>query len=517
MSFMNRHSLKTRLAWLTGATVLALIGVAMAGGLGLNQSARDFERFVAEDVQALAHLGHLQGAANSLRRNEKDLLINLANEKKAKESVEDWKAAETKARSALNGLVDLKLTPAISEPAAQMLKHLETYEAGFAKVSTSALQGEFTTPQDGNQAMKAYKTSINAIEDGVVSLEKLLGERQAERLAQHRRDDNRIFGALATATVLFTAFVIAFARLVGRSVIVPMAQAQSAAARIARNDLRGEIQATGQDEAASLLKAMRDMQQSISAVLSGAKQSSDSIANASREVAAGSQDLSQRTERSAADLQMLTSTMDQITQSVQHNSASAVEARQLSDAASQVATRGRSVVEEVVQTMQQISHSSGRIADIIVTIDGIAFQTNILALNAAVEAARAGEQGRGFAVVAGEVRTLARRSAEAAKEIKQLINHSSEQVGLGVQKVERAGQTMGELVQAVGRVSSIVGEISQATQEQGTGIRQVAEAVTRLDETTQQNAALVEQSAAAAASLRTQADELATTVAVFQV
>jgi methyl-accepting chemotaxis protein len=517
MSFMNRHSLKTRLVWLTGATVLALVGVALAGGLGLSHSARDFERFIAQDVQALTHLGHLQGAANSLRRNEKDLLINLANEKKAKESIEDWKAAEAKARDALNGLVELQLSPAIGEPAAQMLKHLQTYEAGFGKVSAAALQGEIATPQDGNQAMRAYKTSVNAIEDGVVALEKLLGERQAERLGQHRRDDNRLYGALAAATALFAALVMIFARLVARSVIAPMAEAQMAAARIAERDLRGEITASGQDEAASLLRAMRDMQQSISAVLSGAKQSSDSIANASREVAAGSQDLSQRTERSAADLQVLASTMDEITQSVQQNSASAQEAKQLSDEASQVAHRGRSVVEEVVLTMQQISNSSGRIADIIATIDGIAFQTNILALNAAVEAARAGEQGRGFAVVAGEVRSLAQRSAEAAKEIKQLIGHSSEQVGLGVDKVERAGQTMGEIVQAVGRVSGIVGEISHATQEQSAGIRQVAEAVTRLDETTQQNAALVEESAAAAASLRTQANELATAVAVFKV
>jgi methyl-accepting chemotaxis protein len=398
-----------------------------------------------------------------------------------------------------------------------MITHLDTYQAGFGKVAASALQGEFATPQDGNQAMRSYKTSVNAIEEGVVALEKLLGERQAERLSQHRRDDNRLYGALAAATVLFAALVMVFARMVARSVILPMAEAQMAAARIAQRDLRGEITVSGQDEAASLLKAMRDMQQSIGSVLSGARQSSDSIANASREVAAGSQDLSQRTERSAADLQVLASTMDEITQSVQQNSASAHEAKQLSDEASQVAHRGRSVVEEVVLTMQQISTSSGRISDIIATIDGIAFQTNILALNAAVEAARAGEQGRGFAVVASEVRSLAQRSAEAAKEIKHLIGHSSEQVGLGVEKVERAGQTMGEIVQAVSRVSGIVGEISHATQEQSAGIRQVAQAVTRLDETTQQNAALVEESAAAAASLRSQANELATAVAVFKV
>jgi methyl-accepting chemotaxis protein len=244
---------------------------------------------------------------------------------------------------------------------------------------------------------------------------------------------------------------------------------------------------------------------------------SESIRTASSEVAQGNQDLSSRTEEQANSLQQTAASMEQMTSTVKHNADTAGQASQLASAASEVAGRGGVVVAQVVARMGDIAQSSRKIEEIIAVIDGIAFQTNILALNAAVEAARAGEQGRGFAVVAGEVRSLAQRSAQAAREIKGLIADSVTKVESGSSLVNEAGQTMGEIVAQVKRVTDLIGEITHATLEQSAGIGQVNQAVTKLDQMTQQNAALVEQSAAAAQSLKDQADRLAEAVAMFKV
>jgi methyl-accepting chemotaxis protein len=265
--------------------------------------------------------------------------------------------------------------------------------------------------------------------------------------------------------------------------------------------------------AAQMIDALRRIETAIATV----RASTDSIATASGEIAQGSGDLSQRTEQTASNLQQTASAMEELTGTVRQSGDSAAQANQLASSASTVARRGGDVVQQVVATMQEIHDSSRRISDIIGTIDGIAFQTNILALNAAVEAARAGEQGRGFAVVAGEVRQLAQRSAEAAREIKALIGSSVERVEAGSSLVAQAGSTMTEIVGSVQRVSDIIGEISAASAEQTTGIAQVNGAVAELDSMTQQNAALVEQSAAAAASLKDQAGRLADAVRLFHV
>jgi len=281
-----------------------------------------------------------------------------------------------------------------------------------------------------------------------------------------------------------------------------------------RLDQRIDLQLSG-DEGA-LMQTMDRMQQRLAEVVGSIRSGSDSVATASSEIAQGSLDLSQRTEEQASALQQTAATMEQLGTTVRHNADNAVHANELARGASGVAAEGGRVVEQMIATMQGIHDSSRRIGDIIGTIDGIAFQTNILALNAAVEAARAGEQGRGFAVVAAEVRSLAQRSAEAAKEIKSLIGHSVAQVEGGTQLVETAGRTMGEIVASVQRVSDIVAEISSATREQSMGVQQVGTAVSQMDQVTQQNAALVEESAAAAASLQDQAKRLVDAVAVFR-
>lgn len=305
-----------------------------------------------------------------------------------------------------------------------------------------------------------------------------------------------------------------------RSIMGPLNQALVTADRVAAGDLTSQIQITSNDEAGQVLQALERMQSNLTRIVSNVRHSSESIATASAQIAQGNQDLSSRTEEQASALEQTAATMEELGSTVRTNADSAKHANELAHNASSVAAHGGEVVGNVVNTMQGISESSRKIGDIIGVIDGIAFQTNILALNAAlnaaVEAARAGEQGRGFAVVASEVRSLAQRSAEAAKEIKTLIERSGEQVEQGTVLVEQAGQTMGEIVGAIQRVNGIVSEISAASTEQSNAVDQVGEAVSTMDQATQQNAALVEESAAAAESLRGQAQQLVQAVAVFK-
>ena len=301
-----------------------------------------------------------------------------------------------------------------------------------------------------------------------------------------------------------------------RSICAPLDQAVSVATRIAGGDLASRIVAEGRDEPARLIRALAEMQTALRGLVGQVRESSESIELASSEVASGNADLSQRTELAASHLQRTASSMDALTATVRQSTESAHTANQLATSAASVAARGGQVVAQVVSTMDDINSSSRKIADIIGVIDGIAFQTNILALNAAVEAARAGEQGRGFAVVAGEVRSLAQRSAEAAREIKSLIGASVDRVESGSRLVHDAGTTMTEIVVSVQRVTDIIGEISAASTGQSEGIVSVKGAIGEVDQMTQQNAALVEQSAAAAESLKEQATKLAAVVSTFR-
>jgi methyl-accepting chemotaxis protein len=301
-----------------------------------------------------------------------------------------------------------------------------------------------------------------------------------------------------------------------RSITHPLASAAGLADAVARGDLSQRLEVEGRDEIASLMTSLGGMNASLHQMVTQVRQSADSIQTASSEVATGNQDLSQRTEQTASNLQQAASSMEQLTGTVRQSADSARQANQLATSAAEVAARGGVAVSQVVVTMDEINASSKKIVDIIGVIDGIAFQTNILALNAAVEAARAGEQGRGFAVVASEVRSLAQRSAAAAKEIKGLIGASVEKVEGGSRLVTDAGKTMTEIVSSVQRVSDIIGEITAASAEQSEGIGQVNGSVTQLDQMTQQNAALVEQSAAAAESLKEQAGRLAEVVSTFK-
>ncbi|ADJ66004.1 HAMP domain-containing protein [Herbaspirillum seropedicae] len=320
---------------------------------------------------------------------------------------------------------------------------------------------------------------------------------------------------LGLSAVAIALCVIA-AWLVTRSITRPLNEAVSVASAVAAGDLTVQIGATSKDETGALLAALKSMNDSLHRIVSEVRQGSDTINTASAEIATGNLDLSSRTEEQAGALEETASAMEELTSTVKQNADNARQANSLAATASEVAVQGGSVVGQVVQTMGEINDASRKIVDIISVIDGIAFQTNILALNAAVEAARAGEQGRGFAVVASEVRTLAQRSASAAKEIKALIDDSVSRVDNGSRLVEQAGTTMTEVVASVRRVTDVVAEISAASNEQSDGIEQINHAITQMDQVTQQNAALVEEAAAAAQSLQEQSTRLSATVSVFK-
>ncbi len=353
----------------------------------------------------------------------------------------------------------------------------------------------------------------------------MAGQRQfvelQERLTAEVAEQAVREGDIATLYVLVLAVAgllvgVVVAVSMSRTITAPLKEAVDAANRVAEGDLTRQIPVDRRDEIGELLQALNGMQVSLLRVIGQIRESSDGIGQAASEIAMGNQDLSSRTEQSASSLEETASSMEELTATVRQSADAARQANQLASSAAEVASRGGSVVGQVVHTMNDINQSSQKISDIISVIDGIAFQTNILALNAAVEAARAGEQGRGFAVVAGEVRTLAQRSAQAAKEIKDLINASVQRVQDGSRLVQDAGNTMSEIVSSVQRVTDIVGEISAAAAEQSDGISQVNVAVAQLDQMTQQNAALVEESAAAAQSMRDQAERLAQAISAFR-
>jgi methyl-accepting chemotaxis protein-1 (serine sensor receptor) len=328
-------------------------------------------------------------------------------------------------------------------------------------------------------------------------------------------------GVSRTVTIVMLAIALALALgcwvFINRTVLRPLHEAGNHFEKISAGDFTGRIEVRSTNEIGHLFAAVKRMQESLTRTVATVRRGVDEINVGSREISAGNADLSSRTEQQAASLEETAASMEELASTVKQNADNARQANQLAASASDVAERGGSAVSEVVNTMQEISASSRKISEIVSVIDGIAFQTNILALNAAVEAARAGEQGKGFAVVAGEVRSLAQRSAQAAKEIKGLIEDSVTKVGAGSQQVERAGATMQEIVASVKRVTDIMGEISAASEEQSSGIDQVNRAVSQMDEVTQQNAALVEEAAAAAGSLQEQAQRLAEAVSVFKI
>ncbi len=361
--------------------------------------------------------------------------------------------------------------------------------------------------------LAAYKASINALSEQQIQIMDATAK-DAVSPSNQARLLLIALGAMASLVAAGIGWVIT------RSLLKQLGGEPGEAAEIAQEVSQGDFTRTvplGAGDTTSLMARLSAMQGNLAQVVTTVRQGSEGVATASAEIAEGNNDLSARTEQQASALEETAASMEELGATVRQNADSAKQANQLAQRASTIAVQGGNVVGQVVETMKGINDSSRKISDIISVIDGIAFQTNILALNAAVEAARAGEQGRGFAVVASEVRSLAGRSADAAKEIKMLINASVERVEHGTTLVDQAGVTMAEVVSSIKRVTDLMGEISAASNEQALGVSQVGEAVTQMDQTTQQNAALVEEMAAAASSLKSQANELVQAVAFFKV
>jgi methyl-accepting chemotaxis protein len=512
--FLRKFTIHTRMLGAIGM-VLALLGLVGGAGLWSLQSlSANSEQFISGTHASVEHLGELRGAFGDMRRFEKDLMLSATDPTLVTSYRARWAAAGELVRSNSRALIE-----GASGEAGASAKRIQPLLAAYtdkAAVAFSQLTGTADGAVAAIDGLEQTKIPVRAAEAELAVLAKALQADKAAYLAQAGQTRNLNYSLFGVAVLLAVLLVVPLTLMNMRSICGPIDQARALAERIANGDLSTPVITTGSDETAALLRALEAMQTSLHGIVGQVRQSADSIQVASAEVAAGNIDLSQRTEQAASNLQQTASSMTQLTGNVRQSADAASQANQLAASASVVARRGGAVVAQVVSTMDEINGSSKRIADIIGTIDGIAFQTNILALNAAVEAARAGEQGRGFAVVAAEVRSLAQRSAEAAREIKTLIGSSVEKVETGARLVQDAGATMNEIVASVQRVTDIIGEITAAAAEQSSGIGTVNGAVTQLDQMTQQNAALVEESAAAAESLKGQAQRLADVVGRFQ-
>jgi len=483
---------------ISGVVIAACVG--LAGLLGTEQLASAF-RLSADMAQASQSSQVAANAIGAIRSDVQRALLGAMGRDKAQID---------SAATALAGHVD-KLQAALTVLQDSGLGNASKAYTDAAARVMAMTRGDSAAAAAVPEFQKLYgalETQIS-LQDAAIEKEKTRIAAQSNAMVRRSR------WTVVIALFIATLALVGGALWVAQKMAAPMANAVAVSQRLAQGDLTGKIEPVGNDETVVLLRAMAEMQDNFERIARSVKFNADAVASASSEIAHGNDDLSARTERQASALQETTTLMENLRGAVQRNAQNAQQGNQLAHAASAVAADGGQIVGQVVETMKGIHTSSKKIADIISVIDGIAFQTNILALNAAVEAARAGEQGRGFAVVASEVRSLAGRSADAAKEINALISDSVQKVAYGSDLVDRAGRTMNDVVHSVAHVTTIMTEISEASALQSAGVNQVGEAVHHMDVATQQNAALVEQMAASANHLKSQAQDMVLAVSAF--
>lgn len=512
MNFNNLR-LATKLWVSTGLIILALLFVI---GFAAGRSAKDRAEsgVVLEAASAKIKMAN-QWASLTEVNAARSLAVTLSSEPSLSEAFkEDMASTSARISEIQKKVEDLPLK---DEDRAQLARILDARKMVLdLRAKGTQLKADNKLPEFTALLNSQYKPALAAYQQAqkdFVTLQEAHFEES--RLYFVGRQKELVMIASAVALLVILGIIIGASLLI-KSIRAPLMQANRLAARIAKGDLGRHMEVTRGDEFGDLMRSLSSMNDSLGQMVAQVRNSTDGIALASTEIANGNSDLAHRTEEASSNLQATASSMDELTSTVQQSADNARQASALAVNASAVARKGGEVVEQVVVTMEEINASSKKIADIIGVIDGIAFQTNILALNAAVEAARAGEQGRGFAVVASEVRSLAQRSAEAAKEIKGLIGTSVDKVASGAKLVADAGVTMREIVESVKRVAEVIGEITAASAEQSAGIAQVNNAIGNLDQMTQQNAALVEQSAAAAEGLREESAQMAQAVSVFK-
>ena len=473
------------------------------------------EDFMNSSFQEVGYLAQLHSEMGAIRQYEKDMIIGYEKPEAVKAAHTQWLESQEKAKKVANQFLQGE-EDVDNAVVRDIIKRLDSYKEAFAHVARQLEAGGYDTATIANRMSGKAVAEFAEADKLMKQLDEVLRAEVQKSVAEQQGVSNQTEWLFALAVLITVVVVVPLTLLNMHSICKPLDQAQRLAKAIAGGDLSQSIRTEGRDEVADLLRALDEMQRGLGTLVAQVRDASGNIATASQEIATGNQDLSHRTEQTASNAQAAVSSLSEITATVQQTASSSQMANQLAASASTTATRGGSVVAQAVSSMHEISASSRKIGDIIGLIDSIAFQTNILALNAAVEAARAGEQGRGFAVVASEVRSLAQRSAAAASDIKVLIQSSVTAVDGGVRHVEDAGTAMKDIVSSVQRVGDIIGEITAAASEQSAGIGQVNQSVAEIDRMTQQNAALVEESAAAAESLREQAARLSQVVQQFR-
>ena len=512
---MNKFKISTRLLILIGLLSVILLGVGLIGLSGISQTNESLRSSYEERLVPSTQIAEIQ---RLLLRNRLAIATALVTP-----TPEVIQTSTTEVESNIATITSIWKTYSTQEMAEQeralaqtFLEHRTRFVQEGLNPAISALRANDmdlarrTVLESVRPLYEPVNTDIGALMQYLVSQAKSDYE-----AALARYSTIRIWSVLSMVLGVLLALVLGVALI--RGINRSLFHAVDVSNAVASGNLQGNIRAHGQDEAAQVLKALQSMQRSLTTVVSEVRNGSHSVASASAQIEAGNHDLSSRTVQQVTALQQAAASVEQLNADMLTNVESTREANALAAGASAVAAQGGVVVSQVVETMREINMASRRIFDIIDVIDGIAFQTNILALNAAVEAARAGEQGRGFAVVASEVRALAGRSAQAAKEIKDLITANVDRVDHGTTLVDNAGATMNDIVESIAKVATIMGCINQANQEQAQGVQQVQVAVKEMDQSTQQNSALVEEMAAAASSLKAQAQALVRTVSVFSV